>query len=280
MSAKKRRMATVNQRPKNVNPKKWFRIASAVFFVLSLVTSAIIYAPEIQQWWQKSESAKNNTVDNTRNVSDGWNVAFTQDVDFISAQDMEKYIKSKLDDSFFMLDVEKASGIVLQHPWVKEVKARKVWPSTLMLQIEEHQPWLNLNNQQLISVEGVIFTPENAKSFKSLPLLRGKFGNTEDLLSMYQFFAQQMPDNEFRIVELSYNAHNGWTMLLANEIQLYLGNKDLNERLERFALVLEEMKSNKKTKVAYIDLRYQSGVAVGWRKSIAAEEQSGQVAHY
>ncbi|WP_260081219.1 cell division protein FtsQ/DivIB, partial [Candidatus Palibaumannia cicadellinicola] len=52
-----------------------------------------------------------------------------------------------------------------------------------------------------------------------------------------------------------------------NDLKLKLGNKDINQRLQRFIdiypiLLQHTCKDNKH--ISYIDLRYQSGLAVGW----------------
>ncbi len=289
MSQNKRRMATVKETSTARNPKRWFRVAVLLSVVAILMTSGLYFSTPIMNWmsaievdvaWSASDKSKLNEVvvpnSEEQQVSQAsWRVAIQNAADFVTPEELEFYLKTNIDDSFFTLDVEQVSALLQEYPWIKNVTARKVYPNVLMLVIEEHQPWLNLNNEQLISHEGVIFQPANIERFDTLPLLTGKFGEISDLLSMYHFFSQQMPVNEFRIVQLDFSAHRGWLMKLENGIQLYLGKKDLSERLERFLAVVNELPKTPNKMLSYIDLRYQSGVAVGWENNKRQE----QVAH-
>lgn len=281
MSKKQRRMATIKNSSSSANLTRLVRLLSVFVVVLGVISGAVYFNKTIMAWFQQvnfsiETAANSNESIKAQDDSSGWQVALVKPTEFVSAQELELFVKSTLDDSFFSLDVKQASMVLLSHPWIKSIKARKVWPNTLLVDVEEHQPWLNLNNRQLISRDGVVFEPANAREFIELPLLLGQYGELEDLLSMYHFFTEQMPANEFRITKLSFNAHNGWTMWLENEIALYLGKQHLTERLERFLTVLDEMKSQKRNQVAYIDLRYQSGVAVGWKVTDLNEQVAGK----
>ncbi len=295
MSQKKRRMATVKETTTARQPKRWLRVAVLFSVVALLITTGLYFSTPIMSWFSAievnfvSNDSNNDSSDSHRGKNDGvvasnsnerqvsqasWRVAIQNSADFVTPEELEFYIKTNIDDSFFTLDVEQVSALLQEYPWIKNVTARKVYPNVLMLAIEEHQPWLNLNNEKLISHEGVIFQPSSIEQFDTLPLLTGKFGEISDLLSMYHFFSQQMPVNEFRIVQLDFSAHRGWLMKLENGIQLFLGKKDLSERLERFLAVVNELPKKSNKELSYIDLRYQSGVAVGWENN--KQEQVAQ----
>lgn len=281
MSKKQRRMATIKSANSSANLTRWVRLLSVFVVVLGVGAGALHFNKPIIAWFHQLSFSAETTASGSESInlqddSSGWQVALVKPTEFVSARELEHFVKATLDDSFFSLDVKEASNVLLSHPWIKSIKARKVWPNTLLVDVEEHQPWLNLNNKQLISREGVVFEPANASQFIELPLLMGQYGELEDLLSMYHFFTEQMPANEFRITKLSFNAHNGWTMWLENEIALYLGKQHLTERLERFLTVLDEMKNQQRNQVAYIDLRYQSGVAVGWKVTDHNEQIAGK----
>ncbi|WP_144393692.1 cell division protein FtsQ/DivIB [Pleionea sediminis] len=287
MSDRKRRMATVKTNDSKKEGAKWLKAVAFSFLGICLSVASWRFAEPISEWWSKTVSSESPvSMDKTQQLSqkedvqttdrqtENWRVALLNSAEFVSEQELEVYLKSNVESSFFTLSMDEITRVMIEHPWVKSVSARKIYPNTLMLSIEEHQPWLNLNNKQLISQEGIIFEPTNINKFAELPLLYGKFGDLEDLLSMYHFFSEQMPENDYRIVRLDFSAHQGWIMKLENGIRLYLGKKDLPERLERFLLVVEKASTQNHKHLAYIDLRYQSGVAVGWE-----DNKNEQVAH-
>lgn len=289
MSQRKRQMATTKKSDSGASFKRWLRLSVFIVGLGAVTVSVFMFSQPVFNWL-KSKSVNNqvagSTVKNSEltdseltdsessNTVKSWKVAFQNAPDFVTAESLERYIKAEIDDSFFTLDVAEVSEVILTYPWVKQVKARKVWPHTLMLDVEEHQPWLNLNNEKLISKEGIVFQADNVTQFEQLPLLTGNYGKISDLLSMYHFFSEQMPENEFRITELSVSPHNGWTMQLENGIALFLGKKELSDRLERFLTVVESVNQQQKQRLAYIDMRYQSGVAVGWKNK--KQEQVAQ----
>lgn len=288
MSQRKRQMATSKRTDSGDTLKRWLRLSALVVGIGAITVSAFMFSQPVFDWLKSKavnsqvassvnnsandqldkSQTENKLTDNNAQQAEtvkSWRVAFQNAPDFVTEESLERYIKAEIDDSFFTLDVAEVSEVILTYPWVKQVKARKVWPHTLMLDVEEHQPWLNLNNEQLISKEGIVFQADNINQFDQLPLLTGSYGKISDLLSMYHFFSEQMPENEFRITELSVSPHNGWTMQLENGIVLFLGNKELSDRLERFLTVIESINQQQKQRLAYIDMRYQSGVAVGWK---------------
>ncbi|NVJ51575.1 MAG: FtsQ-type POTRA domain-containing protein [Gammaproteobacteria bacterium] len=278
MTRNKRRMATVKEQP-SIN---WSLASKRVGLLLGavlLIASGFWAAPKLHELVKREpENTPVHDVAKKQPEANGqskkWRVEIVGQAEFVNPAELEAFLKERIDSSFFSLDVLEASKVIESFPWVKSVQARKQWPNLLQVSLDEHQPWLNLNNEHLISKEGVMFTPDNIEQFEQLPLLKGKFGKIEDLLSMYHFFSEQMPDNDFRIVELEYSAISGWQMLLENNIALFLGNKDLSERLERFLVVIEAIDVKKQKLINYLDMRYQSGVAVGWKK-----KNDEQVAH-
>lgn len=275
MTNAKRRMATIKSGKSKHNAWAKPKRLVSVFAFLIVVAGVLWMIPElkvmVEQYQQGASSIRTETqvvkatADSESLETSDWVIAFETPVDFIDSVELESFVKAKLQMSFFALDVNEASTVLKLFPWIKDVTARKVWPNTLVVQVTEHQPWLNLNHQALISTEGEVFEPSNIEDFHALPVLKGKFGKVEDLLSMYKFFSEQMPTNEFRITELEFSVIDGWHMKLKNGIALMLGNKDLADRLDRFLSIVEQLPEQKTEQIKYLDMRYQTGVAVGWR---------------
>lgn len=273
-------MATVKEQ----ESKNWGKVikrTSLVVVLLALIGSGFWVAPILTEMVQRKDVTKPEensvvAVNPQKEDSSSWRIEIVGASDFVEQVDLEYFVKQRIASSFFSLDVEEASSIIEEYPWVKSAQARKVWPNRLQVTLQEHQPWLNLNNENIISHEGILFSPSNIEEFTKLPLLKGRYGKIEDLLSMYHFFSEQMPDNDYRIVELEYSAISGWQMRLENKINLYLGNKELSERLERFLAVIDAIDDKRRVNIKYLDMRYQTGVAVGWK---AVEKQDAQLAY-
>ena len=54
-------------------------------------------------------------------------------------------------------------------------------------------------------------------------------------------------------------------MTLDNGVQVRLGRQQIDARFERFMLAAAKLVSQRAADIAYVDMRYSNGFAVGWR---------------
>ena len=73
--------------------------------------------------------------------------------------------------------------------------------------------------------------------------------------------------------ELSLSERFAWQVQLKNGIKLNLGRQEFIDRLQRFIDVYPLLAQQEKA-VKYVDLRYDTGVAVGWKDDSATDEES------
>ena len=71
---------------------------------------------------------------------------------------------------------------------------------------------------------------------------------------------------ELSITELSLSERYAWGLKLSNGIRLQLGRTEFMDRLQRFIDVYPLLQKSKKA-VEYVDLRYDTGLAVGWKST-------------
>ncbi len=216
---------------------------------------------------QDKNQLSKETKENEKNSVFHWQVIVTSPLNIISQEEIEQYLKNNPVKNYFSLKTKEMNHLLEKHPWIKSASTRKVWPNRLLLDLEEHIPWLNLNGYQLVSTEGVVFEPGDMLPFYDLPRLEGGFGNINDLLDMYHFFVEQMPIQSLKIKTLQFREENGWSILLSNQITLFLGRKKLNEKLERLLVLMNKISNKEQKRIDYIDLRYASAAAIGWKDS-------------
>ena len=61
----------------------------------------------------------------------------------------------------------------------------------------------------------------------------------------------------------------------AGDQEIRLGRRDIDERLYRFFDVVAPALANELKRVAYVDLRYTNGFAVGWRDTSIRRSHGG-----
>ena len=67
------------------------------------------------------------------------------------------------------------------------------------------------------------------------------------------------------MVKVNLTARHAWELTLEGGVQLFLGRSDEMARLQRFIDVFPEIQPREL--IAYVDLRYDTGLAVGWKRN-------------
>jgi cell division protein FtsQ len=72
-------------------------------------------------------------------------------------------------------------------------------------------------------------------------------------------------ESGLRLTALRLDARGSWELQLDNGVTVRIGRKQVDERFERFLAVALRMISQRAADIAYVDMRYTNGFAVGWR---------------
>ena len=74
-----------------------------------------------------------------------------------------------------------------------------------------------------------------------------------------------MVEGGMRLVALQVDARGAWDFTLDNGVNVRLGRGQVDERYQRFVDVVLRMVSERAADIAYVDMRYTNGFAIGWR---------------
>lgn len=69
----------------------------------------------------------------------------------------------------------------------------------------------------------------------------------------------------YKLLGVNLTPRHAWELTLDGNIQLFVGRSDIALRLQRFIDAFPVIEPRER--VAYVDLRYDTGMAVGWKKS-------------
>lgn len=239
---------------KLANPKFWGGLSFLLIVLLSLWYAVSL----VNQWLQDKQKVPLQ------------NVIVSGQLSHADLMDVEEVIRLGQPFSFFYLDVDKAHKDVESLPWVYQASIRKEWPDTLKVYIIEQQAEASWNGDVLINQFGETFAPEPPFD-SSLPMLFGPGGG--ELAALQGFKAMQglLQNSNLAIAELFLSERYAWNIKLDNGISLSLGRTEFIDRLQRFIDVYPLLKKNEKT-VAYVDLRYDTGLAVGWLEDTLSKQ--------
>lgn len=178
------------------------------------------------------------------------------------------------DRGFFTLDMNLVEEQLIGLPWIKSVQLRKVWPDTLQVMVVEHEPLAYWGDTGLVSQEGKVFYP------KTLPQtdwarLEGPDNMAQDLTELLQLYQEQLLQKNMMIEKVQLSPRGAITLALKDGLQVKLGNVHVEARIERFLQYIDNVKAQKENALAYVDLRYQNGMAARWLNNEASVTNDG-----
>lgn len=186
------------------------------------------------------------------------------DLEYVSALDVQRAF-SQLDyvGTFMSQDVDVLQDTIESIPWVSNAAIRKQWPDTIKVFITEHHAIAIWNGDAMLNESGHVFNGDIGKLKGEHVKLYGPEGTSEEVLQVWQKVSNQFQSLGLTITSLVLNERRAWQIILDNGIRLELGKESLEERIERFIYLYNNLGSEAQ-KVSYIDLRYDTGAAVGW----------------
>ncbi|MFM2478044.1 cell division protein FtsQ/DivIB [Celerinatantimonas sp. MCCC 1A17872] len=191
-------------------------------------------------------------------------ILISGDRHYVSDADLQRALKQVPQaGNFFTLDVNKVQKALEALPWVQQVSVRKQWPNKLRVHLQEQQVEAFWNNKALLNPQGEIFNAPVSDVHKDLVHLNGPDDFASEILSAWQNMQKLVAAKQLSIQSVTLNARRSWSLTLTNGIQLRLGQSDRIKRLQRFISLYDQLHPEK---MAYADLRYNNGLAVGWKQ--------------
>jgi len=181
---------------------------------------------------------------------------------FVFEEEIRNMISRHLGTSFFAFDVLGTKQSLEQHPWIRRASAKKLWPDTLVLDIQEEIAIARWGDGQLLNQFGEIFEPPGRQRAAGLPLLVGSEGEQYRVMEQYRAVSQQLFPVGLRVTSLSLSPRGNWSLILNDSIRVTLGREKIIERLARFIELYESPELMTFEKLESVDLRYDNGVAV------------------
>lgn len=180
-------------------------------------------------------------------------------------------IRALLDSSKFgnllLLDIRALQDRIESHRWVKEARLRKVFPSSLKVELTEREPVALLKiggSFLMIDEEGVGLESLAAREDVNLPLLldRSFFQNRyrEKIALARRCLSALTPEQrpELEALDLSEN-HCVSAFLRGLTTRFILGDERFSERLSFIRSYLEEMEGQNGP-LEYVDLRFDDRI--------------------
>jgi cell division protein FtsQ len=184
----------------------------------------------------------------------------------ISAMEVEKVARAQVQGtglvSVDLAAVRRALGSL---SWIDQVTVQRSWPRGLRIAVTEQVAVARWNQSGLVNARGEQFLSDARFVPPELPQLFGPPGTEAEVVTRYVAAQGRMVEAGLRLIALRLDARGAWELTLDNGIGVRLGRRQVEERFERFMAVALRQVSQRTTDIAYVDMRYTNGFAVGWR---------------
>ncbi|MDO6444676.1 cell division protein FtsQ/DivIB [Colwellia sp. 1_MG-2023] len=251
MTKKKEQLATTYHNEQTLHWSFWLGVS---FFVLVIVAICSL------AWFVRDKMSADESAPVTSVVISG-EMVYTQKTD------IEQAIDSINLSNFFNVDVNQVQNEVANLPWVYSVSVRKKWPNELKIYVVDQTPVAYWNGDFLINQQGVAFQADINRIQHPLPAFYGPEGSEIVALDNYINLSELLDYRTLAIDELVLSERFSWQLTLNDGVTLNLGREERVQRIQRFMDIYPLIKKNIKAdqQVDYVDLRYDTGLAVGWK---------------
>jgi cell division protein FtsQ len=255
-------MTNTKERSEKVDRTTTHFVLSFTFFILVLISLGGL------SWWLTQHFIGQESAPVTSVVISG-------EMPYSTRTDVMAAIESVDLGNFFQVDVNEVQSKLLNLPWVSSVAVRKKWPNELKIYVVDNKPVALWNGEFLINQLGKVFQADMTRIKHYLPNFFGPEGTELLALKNYRDLNTLLAFNALKIDELILSERFSWQLTLNDGVTLNLGREERVERVQRFMdlypIIKAELKAKKITEkqknqaVDYIDLRYDTGLAVGWK---------------
>ena len=194
----------------------------------------------------------------------------------VSPMEVEQAVRERIHDAGLVsVDLSTLRRAIEQLPWVDYASVARVWPRGLEVRVVEQVAAARWGTNGLLNARGELFLSESRFVPPELPRLSGPAGTEALVTQRYLATQGRLVEGGARLVALRLDARGAWELDLDNGVRVRLGRRQVEERFDRFVAAALRLVVQRSAEMAYVDMRYTNGFAVGWRSEtqIAAVDE-------
>ncbi len=182
----------------------------------------------------------------------------------VSPADIEQAIAPFRGAGFLSVDLDALAHALESISWVDRVRIERAWPNGVRAFITEHEAAARWRERGLLNKRGELFMRDALHVPAELPVLEGPDGSEQQVAQLYMDTSAKLALVGLRLTRVSLDARGAWELALSNNVTVRLGRQDVYHRLGRFVRAASPVVAARSGEVAYVDMRYSNGFAVGW----------------
>jgi cell division protein FtsQ len=183
----------------------------------------------------------------------------------VTELEVEAAAAPALDGGFVSVDLAEVRRLVESIDWVDSVSVERDWPGTIRISYTEHRAAARWGESGLLDTSGELFTGDAGPGYGELPRLEGPEGSHRRVAERYLGIRDRLTRAGLTLDVLSMDARGAFTIALVGGMSIRVGRDDVDGRIDRFFDVAVPALAGDLERAQYLDMRYPSGFAVGWR---------------
>jgi len=196
----------------------------------------------------------------------------------VTPGDVERVVKACVHGAGLLsVDLAAVRRAIHTLPWVDAVSVQRAWPRGLTVLVVEQTAAARWGERGLLNMRGELFDSDERHIPPELAQLEGPEGKQALVAQRYLATEGRLMQAGLRLTALRLDTRGAWEFELANGVTVRLGRRQVDERFEKFMSTALKLVTQRGEDIAYVDMRYTNGFAIGWRG--AAAHPTGQGGH-
>jgi cell division protein FtsQ len=184
----------------------------------------------------------------------------------VAPGDVERVVKAQLHGAGLLsVDLGAVRRAIHTLPWVDAVSVQRAWPRGLTVLVVEQTAAARWGERGLLNMRGELFDADARHVPSELAQLQGPEGKESLVAQRYLTAAARLMQAGLRVTAMRLDARGAWEFDLANGVTVRLGRRQVDERFEKFMNTALKLVTQRGEDIAYVDMRYTNGFAIGWR---------------
>lgn len=194
-------------------------------------------------------------------------VAFAGNLKHVDRDELVARVQPLLaGEGFMTVDLSELRQALLELPWVAEVSIQRRWPDELAIAVTEQEAIARWGEDGLLNRRGQVFRPQPLGEVATLPALFGPDNLSAEVVAHYAELSGLLAEQRLMLASLGSDQRGSWRAELQGGVVLRLGTGDVLKKVRRFLRIYRDQLGGQFERVAYVDLRYSNGLAVGWKQ--------------
>lgn len=186
----------------------------------------------------------------------------------VSRVQIERVLEPFARNGFLSIDLDAVKQALHSLPWIDHVRVERDWPDGIRVFVVEQVAVARWGEKGLLNTRGELFLPDAHDTRSALPQLNGPEGTESEVAKLYLETYPRLLTVGLSLNRVTLDERGAWTLQLRNGVEVRLGREDVAARLERFIRAASPVIATRSGTVAYVDMRYSNGFAIGWGKPV------------